>query len=81
MSSSEHGTNALVCIFNWVFGVVAPAAWWFSANIDLINKYMEFALKGVSMMSFSVLIIINRKKAVSELKCLFTKCNDDDKLK
>lgn len=75
--NNEHSANTLVAVFNWILGVIAPATWWFSANIDLINKYMEFGLKGVSMISFSLLIIINRKKAFKEIKNIFKDCPED----
>lgn len=81
MSNTGHGTYLVKCIFNWVLGFAAPTTWWISNNIDLINKYMEFGLRAVSMVSFSCLIIINRRKVVSELKCLFSKCQDEEKLK
>jgi hypothetical protein len=72
MSEKHH--ELLIYICNWIFGITGASTWWIVKNIDLINKFMEFGLKGVSLVSFIMIVIINRRKALKELKSIFNKC-------
>ncbi len=74
MSTKTH--ELLITILNWVFGAVWTSTWWIVVNIDLVNKILEFWLKTLSISSIIMIMIINRRKVVKELKLIFNKCPD-----
>ena len=77
MTQNKH--EIIIFIWNWVLSILATSSWWIVRNINIINEISQLILTWVSIISFIMLIIINKEKVIKSIRKTLDGCSSENK--
>ncbi len=63
-------------VLDWIFGTITAATAAISA-LDSLEQWIRIILAVLSCISVVMLIVINRKKFIKEVRSMLSKCPDE----